>query len=182
MSIIIKHLSLPGPAYYGGPNVGWTTVVGAAVAYASTPLAQAVIDRCAMYATVVTTPVVGVDVAAFAAGTSNLTVIAPIAISATLTGGSKTMALLGGPGPVMAVQEVGVLGGSSPTLDGKIQQAPDGSTWTDIAGGAFVQVAASSNLQVITFTPTQGFIRYVGTLGGGTPTAVVAVQAFRSAT
>lgn len=47
---VIKNLGLPGPAYYAGPFVGWTTVKANAIVYASPTAAQAVIDKFHMYA------------------------------------------------------------------------------------------------------------------------------------
>ena len=70
------------------------------------------------------------------------------------------------------VQASGVVSGTTPTLDGKIQDSADGSTgWADVSGATFTQVTASTNFQKITvdLNGTKRYLRYVGTIGGTTP-------------
>jgi hypothetical protein len=75
-----------------------------------------------------------------------------------------------------AVQMVGTVGGTTPSLAGKIQESADGSTgWADISGATFAAVTASDNLQSISFDRTQRYVRYVGTVAGTTPTIPAAV-------
>lgn len=87
--------------------------------------------------------------------------------NATVTGGAVDIREY--IGNLLIVQQVGTVGGSSPTLDGKIQDSPDGSTgWADVTGATFTQVTASTNIQVIS-VPTRAckrYIRYVGTKTG----------------
>jgi hypothetical protein len=81
-------------------------------------------------------------------------------------------------GELVVTQAIGVVSGTSPTWDGKIQDSADNSTWADVAGYTFTQVTASTDLQVIAVDTrkVRRYIRYVGTLGGSaTPTFNVAV-------
>ena len=58
-------------------------------------------------------------------------------------------------GPCFAVQTVGTVGGTTPSITGKIQESADNSTWTDVANAAFTAVTASNNVQAITFERTK---------------------------
>lgn len=70
---------------------------------------------------------------------------------------------------VNAVQVVGVRTGTSPTLNTKMQESTDGTTWTDVTGGAFTQVTTSSQSETIAFKPTKRYVRSTGTTGGTSP-------------
>jgi len=83
--------------------------------------------------------------------------------------------LQAGDGRCFAIQQVGTVSGTSPTLDGKIQESSDNATWTDIAGATFPTVTASNNYQAITFDRTKRYVRYVGTIGGTSPSYALAV-------
>lgn len=85
--------------------------------------------------------------------------------------------LLQGDGNCFAIQITGAVGGSSPTLDGKIQESDaTGSGWGDVSGATFTQATASGNVQCLTFQRTKRYVRYVGTIGGSsTPTVLTAV-------
>ncbi len=75
-------------------------------------------------------------------------------------------------------QSVGTVSGTSPTLDGKIQDSADGSTgWADISGETWTQVTASDANQAITISADSAkrYIRYVGTIAGTTPSFDLAV-------
>lgn len=99
---------------------------------------------------------------------------APATSTSTVTGAAVDM--IRGDGRCFAIQTVGTVSGTTPTLDGKIQESADGSTgWTDVTGATFTQVTASTNLQVISFTRTKRFLRYVGTIAGTTPSFALAV-------
>ena len=70
------------------------------------------------------------------------------------------------------IQDVGTVGGTNPTLNGKIQDSADGSTgWADVDGAAFAQVTATGNIQKITVNTrdVKRYVRYVGTIAGSTP-------------
>ena len=70
---------------------------------------------------------------------------------------------------MFAMQLVGTLGGTSPTLAGKIQESANGSSgWADVA--TFSTVSTSANAQMIAFDRTKRYLRYVGTIAGTSPT------------
>ena len=80
--------------------------------------------------------------------------------------------LLAGDGRCFAIQQVGTVGGTAPTLAGKIQESADGTTWSDIPGATFTTVSTNDNVQAITFDRTQpiyftGGPAILRRLGGG---------------
>jgi len=100
--------------------------------------------------------------------------LAPQTITATINGGAGDM--LAGDGLCFAIQQIGTVSGTSPTLAGKIQESADGSTnWTDINGATFTTVTASTNTQAVAFERTKRYLRYVATVGGTSPSFAVAV-------
>lgn len=102
--------------------------------------------------------------------------VAIAAATSTVTGtGMDISSYTGG----IAVQQlVGVVSGTTPTLAGKIQSSPDNSTWTDIAGATFTQATATNDYQKLGFqVPAAAkYIRYVGTIGGTTPSFTLGVM------
>jgi len=97
----------------------------------------------------------------------------PQTATATVSGSGGD--LLAGDSRCFAIQQVGTVSGTSPTLDGKIQESNDNATWSDIAGAVFTTVTASNNYQAITFERTKRYVRYVGTIGGTAPSFPLAV-------
>ena len=95
----------------------------------------------------------------------------------TLTGSvnGSTADMINGDSSCFAIQQVGTVSGTSPTLAGKIQESSDGTTWTDVANATFAQVTASNNYQAISFERTKRYLRYVGTVGGTSPSFAIAV-------
>lgn len=93
----------------------------------------------------------------------------------TASASGSTQDFITGDGRCFAIQAVGTVGGTSPTLAGKIQESADGTAWSDISGASFTSVAASDSLQTISFDRTQRYLRYSGTVGGTNPTIPVAV-------
>jgi hypothetical protein len=67
--------------------------------------------------------------------------------------------------------------GSSPTLDVKMQDSPDGgTTWFDIAGAAITQVTSGTSSQIVTATRKfSKTVRVVVTIGGSSPSFTCAV-------
>ncbi len=71
--------------------------------------------------------------------------------------------------------EVGVVSGTTPTLDVKIQDSADNATFNDLSPSvAFTQVTASNNSQALRLDGLNGtgrrrYIRVVATVGGTTP-------------
>ena len=62
--------------------------------------------------------------------------------------------------------------GTTPTLDVKLQDSPDNSTFTDVPGGAFTQVttgAGSTQILGLNMDTLQRYVRVVDTLTGTSP-------------
>ena len=112
-------------------------------------------------------------------GTSTFTQVAtPAARTATLTGTGFDVSAYNG--NITFVQNVGVVSGTSPTWDGKIQDSADDSSYADVTSATFTQVTASTNIQSLNVDTrsVRKYLRYVGTLGGSsTPTFNVSVTA-----
>ena len=69
--------------------------------------------------------------------------------------------------------------GTTPTLDVKLQESSDNSTYTDISGATFTQVTdAAAALEGITLDmdAAKQYVRGVGTIGGSTPSFTFAVE------
>lgn len=70
----------------------------------------------------------------------------------------------------LAVLMCGVVSGTSPTLDVKIQDSPDGTTWTDVTGATFTQLTAAGMQKLnLDFNSLQKNVRGVATIGGTSP-------------
>lgn len=69
-------------------------------------------------------------------------------------------------GPVLVVQNHGV---STGTLDGKIQDSADNSTFADVAGLTFTQSTTTADVKMLAVNAGQvrRYIRYVGTIVTG---------------
>jgi hypothetical protein len=68
--------------------------------------------------------------------------------------------------------------GTSPTLDVKLQDSDDNSTFADISGATFTQVtnaAASQQLKAIDLSAARKFVRAVATIAGTSPSFTCAV-------
>jgi hypothetical protein len=98
---------------------------------------------------------------------------APQTATTTVTGTGGDF--LAGDGRCFAIQQVGAVSGTTPTLDGKVQESSDNTAWTDIAGATFTQVTATGNYQAITFERTKRYLRYLGTIAGTSPSFALAV-------
>lgn len=70
---------------------------------------------------------------------------------------------------VSAVLVVGNVAGTLPTMNVKIQESTDGTTYTDVTNGAFTQVTTSNQVQIISFKPTKRYLSCTGTIGGTNP-------------
>ena len=90
------------------------------------------------------------------------------------TNNGSAVDLLDADGPCFAVQVIGAVGGTSPSLTGKIQESSDNSTWTDVPGATFTAVTASNNVQTITFERTKRYVRHHRTVSGTSPTFILA--------
>lgn len=77
-------------------------------------------------------------------------------------------------GNMGAVQVIGTVASTSFTFAGKIQEADTATgTYSDIAGATFPALTSTTGAQIVnavSFQRTKRFLRYVGTIGGTTPT------------
>lgn len=99
----------------------------------------------------------------------------------TATFTSPVLDLRGYDGDAMLLQQVGTVTGTSPTLAGALQDSDDGSTgWANVADGGFVTVTASNSTQklVLAVNAMRRHVRYVGTMGGTTPSFTFAIVLF----
>jgi hypothetical protein len=76
-------------------------------------------------------------------------------------------------GRCFAVQVIGAVSGTTPSLTGKIQESTDGTTWTDVTNATFTAVTAANNLQVLVFERTKRYLRHARTVSGTSPTFVL---------
>ena len=74
-------------------------------------------------------------------------------------------------GNAMVLLEVGAVTGTSPTMDVKLQDSPDNSTFTDISGATLTQVTAANKSQTLSVNldGKARYIRAVATIAGTSP-------------
>jgi hypothetical protein len=77
-----------------------------------------------------------------------------------------------------AVLNVGSVSGTTPTLDVKMQESDDNTTFTNIPGANFTQVTASNAFQVIRFLRSKRYRRAVATIGGTPPSFTFGVEVY----
>lgn len=96
--------------------------------------------------------------------TSVLLAAASCANTAAATG--TGVDLLDYEGPVVIVQNHGA---STGTLDGKIQDSADNSSFADVAGATFTQSTTTADVKSLVLQSKQvrRYIKYVGTVGTG---------------
>lgn len=70
---------------------------------------------------------------------------------------------------VSAILVSGNAGGTTPTMDLKLQESTDGTTYTDVTGGTFTQVTTHNAVQVLPFKATKRYVRCTGTVAGTNP-------------
>lgn len=81
----------------------------------------------------------------------------------------------------VATIEVGAVSGTSPTLDIKIQDSADNSSFADVTGLTFTQVTAANNSQVLRIeglntSTRRRYLRAVATVGGTSPSFTCAAS------
>lgn len=79
---------------------------------------------------------------------------------------------------------VGNAAGTTPTLDMKLRESTDGTTYTDVTSGAFTQVTTNNQVQALAFKPTKRYVSVTGTVSGTNPvfeTTVLVLAPRRSA-
>jgi hypothetical protein len=87
---------------------------------------------------------------------------------------SSALDMITADGPCFAIQQVGEF--TADSLDGVIEESETGTgNWSAIDGAEFTVVTGANNLQVITFTRSARYLRYVGSLSGDTPSVEMAV-------
>jgi hypothetical protein len=91
----------------------------------------------------------------------------PATVNDTNTGSSIDM--IDADGSCFAVQVIGTVSGTSPSLAGKIQESSDNSTWTDVTNATFTAVTASNSVQTISFERTKRYLRHSRTVSGTSP-------------
>lgn len=82
-------------------------------------------------------------------------------------------------GNLQILLDAGAGTGTTPTLDIKLQDSPDNTTFADLAGKAFTQVTtvASRQQMVLDTNACNRYVRAVATVGGTTPSFPISVQA-----
>lgn len=109
--------------------------------------------------------------------------IAPLTVTGTGTALDNTLTGGATAGGWAAQLHVSTVTGTTPSLAMKLQGSPDGTTWTDLPGGAFNAVTASNNGQRLVMpngTAVPAMIRANYTITGTTPTFLTAVAFSRS--
>lgn len=109
-----------------------------------------------------------------------LTLVAPSTRTATVTGTGIDLQQYAATGNInlKIVADVGTVTGTTPTLDIKIQESDDNSSFSDITGATFTQITATGAGAVEIHTCTiKRYIRAVGTIAGTTPSFPLAIWA-----
>jgi len=99
-------------------------------------------------------------------------------VAKTTTYTSTSFDTQGYEGAIAFLQSVGTVSGTTPTLDGKIQDCDtSGGTYADVTGATFAQVTATGSIKktAIDVKKLRRFVKYVGTIAGTTPSFVIAV-------
>lgn len=77
---------------------------------------------------------------------------------------------------VECLVSAGTVSGTSPTLDVKLQESDDNSTFTDITGATMTQITASTQIESKVFSNrSKRYVRAVGTIAGTNPSFACAV-------
>ncbi len=97
---------------------------------------------------------------------------------ASANGAGADLKTYAAPGPgnrqMKAIITCGAASGTTPTLDVKLQESDDNSTFTDIPGAAFTQLTAAGSEEIGVQT-NKRYLRAVATIGGSTPSFTFAV-------
>jgi hypothetical protein len=89
------------------------------------------------------------------------------------SGTGATVDMVEADGRCFAIQSIGAVGGTTPSLTGKIQESVDGTTWTDVSNANFTPVTAGNNQQILVFERTKRYLRHTRTVAGTGPTFVL---------
>lgn len=95
-----------------------------------------------------------------------LLILPPVSAANTAAATSSGVDLTGYEGDVSIIVSTGAITG---TLDGKIQDSADNSSFADVSGLTFSQVTAANKIAALTVNVGQvrRYIKYVGTVGTG---------------
>jgi hypothetical protein len=85
------------------------------------------------------------------------------------TNNGSSIDMIDADGRCFAVQLIGTITGTTPSLAGKIQESSDNATWTDVTNATFASVTAANNAQTIVFDRTKRYLRHFRTVGGDQP-------------
>lgn len=90
----------------------------------------------------------------------------------TATANGAGVDMLDYEGSAIVVLDCGAIGGTSPTLDVRLQESDtSGGTYTDVAGGGYTQITAAGTQKLtLAIQNTKRWIRVASTIGGTTPT------------
>ena len=99
-----------------------------------------------------------------------LSLLPPAARTATANGSSIDIKDYLGGGKIILDSAAG--GGTSPTMDVKVQDSADNSSFADVSGLTFAQVVAAASLQsmAVDLDQLRRYVRLVVTIGGTSPT------------
>ncbi len=82
----------------------------------------------------------------------------------------------GNPRELVCHLDVGEVSGTSPTLDAKLEDSDDNSSFSDVAGGAFAQKTATG-AQELRATGFRRYVRAVAAVAGTSPSFTFGVVA-----
>jgi hypothetical protein len=102
----------------------------------------------------------------FPGNSTTLLLLAAVSAANTAAATGTGVDLLDYEGPVVIVQNHGI---STGTLDGKIQDSADNSSFADVAGATFAQETTTVGIKslVVQSKQVRRYIRYLGTVGTG---------------
>jgi hypothetical protein len=102
----------------------------------------------------------------FPGNSTSVSLLTSVAAANTAAATGTGVDLLDYEGPVVIVQNHGV---STGTLDGKIQDSADNSSFADVAGLTFTQSTTTADIKslVVQSKQVRRYIKYVGTVGTG---------------
>lgn len=102
--------------------------------------------------------------------------IGPIQVASTTNGAALDCRDCGV--EVNVLEAIGVNPGNDTTIDTKLQESADNSTWSDVSGATFTQVSGDTENQVTCktfFNRAARYVRAVVTIGGTSPTPMMCV-------
>ena len=100
--------------------------------------------------------------------TSPISSLRKVADGARTSSGNSAKVNAGGYGTAKAFLHITAASGTSPTLDIKFQDSYDGTTWVDVASGAFAQKSAAGDSSLV-LSNVGPYLRAAQTVGGTSP-------------